>query len=200
MYSYGYVVLITNSSVIQNITGGIDLINVMRWLLVGSVLIYFLPILVYVLLFGNLHILWEIVLGYFSFLFYTPTYLEILNIYSLCRIDDISWGTKGLDGTVATDKGLQDSWKLIKLVHVAKYVIWNIILAAVLLTLGAGYEFRFYITLVLVSTIAVSISMKVIVGICYMLAYKCGNSCLEKKIPKFGEESRIGDIISHYEE
>jgi chitin synthase len=36
-------------------------------------------------------------MGAFSFLFYGPTYLNILNIYSLCRIDDISWGTKGLD-------------------------------------------------------------------------------------------------------
>jgi chitin synthase len=171
--------------VIENITGGIDLINIMRWLLVGSVLIYFLPILVYVLLFGNPHIFWEIILGYFSFLFYTPTYLEVLNIYSLCRIDDISWGTKGLDGAATADKGLLDSWKLIKMVHVGKYVIWNVILAAVLLTLGAGYEFRFYITLVLVSMIAVSLSVKVIVGIFYMLAYKCGNSCMQEKKPMF---------------
>ena len=34
-------------------------------------------------------------------MFYGPTYLNILNIYSICRIDDISWGTKGLDATVS---------------------------------------------------------------------------------------------------
>lgn len=33
----------------------------------------------------------------FSFLFYNPTYFIILTFYSLCRIDDISWGTKGLN-------------------------------------------------------------------------------------------------------
>ena len=36
-------------------------------------------------------------IGFAAFLFYTPTYLIILNIYSLCKIDDMSWGTKGLD-------------------------------------------------------------------------------------------------------
>ena len=47
----------------------------MRYMLLGSVAIYFVPIGFYVLLFGNGHIFWEVVLGYFSFLFYTPTYL-----------------------------------------------------------------------------------------------------------------------------
>ena len=68
----------------------------MRWVLVGSIGIYVIPISTYILLFGGFHIIWEIVLGALSFLFYSPTYLNILNIYSLCRIDDISWGTKGL--------------------------------------------------------------------------------------------------------
>lgn len=85
------------------------------------------------------------------------------------------------------------------MVHVAKYVIWNIILATVLLTLGSGYEFRFFITLALVAMIAVTISVKVVIGVFYMLAYKCGNSCMEQKKPKLNEESRIGSIISHYE-
>lgn len=86
------------------------------------------------------------------------------------------------------------------MVHVAKYVIWNIILATVLLTLGAGYEFRFFISLILVSMIAVTLSVKVVIGVAYMLAYKCGNSCMEKKEPKLNQESRIGSIINHYEE
>jgi hypothetical protein len=33
--------------------------------------------------------------------------------------------------------------------------------------------------------IAVSLSVKVIVGIFYMLAYKCGNSCMQEKKPMF---------------
>jgi chitin synthase len=32
-----------------------------------------------------------------SYLFYAPTYINILQIFAFCRIDDLSWGTKGLD-------------------------------------------------------------------------------------------------------
>jgi chitin synthase len=101
--------------------------------------IYIVPIFFYMIYFGNCHILAEIVLGAFSFIFFTPTYLSLLNIYSLCRIDDISWGTKGLDTGSTKNANLKDSWKLIKFVHVFKYLFWNIIFASILLTLGSNY-------------------------------------------------------------
>ena len=72
------------------------MVDAMRWMLIGVVLSYSIPIMFYLILFGNFNILLEVMAGAFSFLFYAPTYLNILNIYSLCRIDDISWGTKGL--------------------------------------------------------------------------------------------------------
>lgn len=81
----------------EDIPGGMEMINAMRWVLVASTTVYALPILVYIMLFRRLKILCQIIAGSFSFLFYGPTYLIMLNIYSLCRIDDISWGTKGLD-------------------------------------------------------------------------------------------------------
>ena len=115
-------------------------------------------------------------LGAFSFLFYTPTYLNILNIYSLCRIDDISWGTKGLDSGSDKNANLKDSWRLIKFVHVAKYVIWNILLSALLLTLGASYGPRFFVTVIMIVIIGVSMSLKITVAVIYMFIYKC-KSC-----------------------
>ena len=51
----------------------------------------------YVIIFCKGSFLVDVIFSTVSFLFYGPTYLNILNIYSLCRIDDISWGTKGLD-------------------------------------------------------------------------------------------------------
>ena len=63
--------------------------------------IYVLPILTYIIAFCKCNFLVDIVFSTFSFMFYGPTYLNILNIYSICRIDDISWGTKGLDATVS---------------------------------------------------------------------------------------------------
>lgn len=50
----------------------------------------------------------ELLFSVFSFVFYTPTYLILLNTYAICRIDDISWGTKGLDADLnSTDAKLR---------------------------------------------------------------------------------------------
>ena len=174
----------------NNQTVSIDTINTLRWLLLASILIYAVPIFFYNILFGNGHIFCEVLLGAFSFLFYTPTYLNILNIYSLCRIDDISWGTKGLDTGSDKNANLKDSWRLIKFVHVAKYVIWNIILAAVLLTLGANYGPRFYVTVVMIVIIGISMMLKIVVGVIYMFYYKC-KSCSGDRNPQARPTSSI---------
>jgi len=131
----------------------------------------------YVILFKKFNILGEIIVGAFSFLFYSPTYLNILNIYSLCRIDDISWGTKGLDTGSSKNDKLKDSWKLIKFVHVGKYVLWNIVFGITLLSLGASYKPRFFITIIMVAIMGVSMSVKIIVGLFYMIHYKMDNCC-----------------------
>ncbi len=109
-------------------------------------------------------------------MFYGPTYLNILNIYSLCRIDDISWGTKGLDSSSTKNNNLKDGWKLIKFVHVSKYVFWNIIISTVLLSLGNSYIPRFYITIVIVFVMAFSLTIKILVAIIYMIRYKLSNN------------------------
>jgi len=59
--------------------------------------LYALPLLLYSICFKNIRVIFEVLGGALSFAFYTPTYLIILNIYALCRMDDLSWGTKGLD-------------------------------------------------------------------------------------------------------
>lgn len=33
----------------------------------------------------------------FSYFFFAPSYINLFFIYAFCRIDDLSWGTKGLD-------------------------------------------------------------------------------------------------------
>ncbi len=40
---------------------------------------------------------WEIVTSVLSYFFYAPSYINLFFIYAFCRIDDLSWGTKGLD-------------------------------------------------------------------------------------------------------
>jgi chitin synthase len=168
-----------NQELAGDIPGGLTTIDAMRWILIGSTGIYIVPILVYVLLFKKINILWEVILGAFSFLFYGPTYLNILNIYSLCRIDDISWGTKGLDSGVSNKNSkLKDTWKLIKFVHVSKYVLWNIIVGVVILSFGSSYSPRFFITIIVVAIMGSSLSIKILIGILYMIKYKMSNCTL----------------------
>lgn len=76
------------------------LVTVLRWTLFIEILMSIIPALTYSILYKQFRVLKEIVFSYFSFVFFLPTYIQMLNIYAICRIDDFSWGTKGLDGEV----------------------------------------------------------------------------------------------------
>lgn len=65
--------------------------------MVGVFGIYFVPLFIYAVLFRSMRPLAEAAKNALSFVFYNPTYFIILTFYALCRIDDISWGTKGLN-------------------------------------------------------------------------------------------------------
>lgn len=72
---------------------------------------------------------------------------------------------------------MKGSWRLIKFVHVAKYVIWNIIVSAILLTLGASYAPRFFVTIIMVVLIGFTMLIKVLIAVAYMFSYWCRNRC-----------------------
>ena len=72
------------------------MIESLRYIMLGIMGLYAVPIIVF-MVFCKVNYIIDILFSTFSFIFYSPTYLNILNIYALCRIDDISWGTKGLD-------------------------------------------------------------------------------------------------------
>jgi cellulose synthase/poly-beta-1,6-N-acetylglucosamine synthase-like glycosyltransferase len=72
-----------------------------KWVVVGIMSLYSIPITLYAIFYSRCEFLFDVVFGAFAFVFYTPTYLNVLNTFALCRIDDISWGTKGLDAEVS---------------------------------------------------------------------------------------------------
>ena len=85
---------------IQSNLENIDvLVEILRYVIIGIMALYAIPICIYTVMYKKFSIMVDIVFSAFSFIFYGPTYLNILSLYSLCRIDDISWGTKGLDKT-----------------------------------------------------------------------------------------------------
>jgi chitin synthase len=112
-------------------------------------------------------------MGAISFSFYTPTYLIILNVYALCRMDDLSWGTKGLDaGSGGRDDTVMSNWKTIKSIHVGKFIFWNVLTAGLLIHFGSDYLVRFYLTFALMILIASTMAVKVLLAILYYIYYK----------------------------
>lgn len=121
--------------------GGKTTLSIYKWIVLGVVGMYIVPILVYAVFYCKCEFLTDVLFGVFSFIYYTPTYLNILNTFALCRIDDISWGTKGLDAEDNRNKDLKDSWRSIKILHVAKFLFWNILVGFAMLAVSSPVIF-----------------------------------------------------------
>jgi hypothetical protein len=150
----------------------------------------------------------DVIFGALSFVFYTPTYLNILNTFALCRIDDISWGTKGLDAEVGKGNELKESWKSIKIMPVAKYLFWNIIVGTAMLIISSpldaagvsgtnayddllvqSYLRKFFMTFALMLIIGFALFLKIIIGAIYNIKYRCSNVVSAKNL--FKEEALV---------
>ncbi|KAL1931482.1 hypothetical protein VTP01DRAFT_9625 [Rhizomucor pusillus] len=53
---------------------------------------------------------WHMFTSFIQYIFLSPSYINILNVYAFCNIHDVSWGTKG-DSKIATDLGVVKSKK-----------------------------------------------------------------------------------------
>lgn len=67
--------------------------KLLRWSILSSVGVVILPIITYTIFFRKFGILWDYIVGSLSFIFYSPTYVNILSIYSKCRVDDVVSGS-----------------------------------------------------------------------------------------------------------
>ena len=94
-----------NEDFVKTINGGKTTIDALRYLIIAVFDIYTVPVIVSLFALRRCDFIFDILASTPAFIYYGPTYLIILNTYALCRIDDISWGTKGLD----TDTGLKGS-------------------------------------------------------------------------------------------
>ena len=114
----------------------------------------------------------EVTLGVLSFLFFTPSYLIIFNIYALCRIDDISWGTKGRDEDKQGENKMKEKWRIIKIVYVLKYIFWNTTVSTFFLHIEYNYEIRIITTLGIMSLVLFILLFKCFLGLTYLILYK----------------------------
>ena len=71
------------------------MVNFLRWSILSSIVVIIFPVLVYSIFFRKMGIIWDICVGIFSTIFYFPTQITLMPIYSKCKIDDIYTGAKG---------------------------------------------------------------------------------------------------------
>ena len=88
MYLLINLVLLNNTLTEENPTIQL-LMPILYYIVLGIFGLYVLPILIYPLVYQRSSFVENVLFSSFSFLFFTPTYLNILNVYALCRIDDV---------------------------------------------------------------------------------------------------------------
>lgn len=60
----------------------------------------------------------------FPYVYYIPTYINILQIYAICKTDDVSWGTR-INGDQSKYDQKAESFKYKKFVYLVLYIFCN---------------------------------------------------------------------------
>ena len=120
-----------------------------------------------------------------SYIFYIPTYINILQVFAFCRIDDLSWGTKGLDksGEPILDpdqRKLAREWERRKFIFVLQYVASNVVLCYLVIKFGSFPLMRNYIILISMCLVAFLLLFRLIPAFIYLLSYKGKKICRHK--------------------
>ncbi|EAR90454.2 chitin synthase (macronuclear) [Tetrahymena thermophila SB210] len=81
------------------------------------ILIFNMGLILLILFFHTIFqpkILWLFVKSYFSYILYSPVYQIYLTIFSFCNLDDVTWGTKGLQNSTQNQTFLTDKVRYVK--------------------------------------------------------------------------------------
>lgn len=127
-----------------------------------NILCYIIPVLI-----NPLKSLVDILFSTKDYLFYAPAYVHTLLIYAFCNIDDLSWGTKGMDAASSLDeKGLK-----FKCSYVYKWLMLNMLVAYVCSILNYSTIFKNYFILVMGYYFTFGLGFKAFLAIIYHFKY-----------------------------
>lgn len=135
----------------------------------------------------------EVVRSLPSYIFYVPSYVNILLIYSFCRVDDLSWGTKGLDDDVTRTRS--ERWKIIKYKFVGHFLLWNVVVAFVLTNVMDLYLVRSYVILVMTCLVVFLLAFKLIFAMLYLLRYWLRSCCLRFTSDEINQNIKSGKRV-----
>jgi hypothetical protein len=150
-------------------------------------LIYLRALILFVIVGFALPIIWtcsfrksvEMLTSLFSYIYFSPTYVNTLQIFAFCRIDDLSWGTKGLDSDQKNDT--MGDWEKRKFVFVLQYVGSNVIISYILIQLTKFDFTRNIIILASSALVVFLLAFRLIFAAFYLLKYYLVRSC--QKLP-----------------
>ncbi len=140
--------------------------------------VLYLQVLILFIIVGHaLPIIWtfsfkkyiEMLTSLLSYLYYAPTYINILQIFAFCRIDDLSWGTKGLDNN--ENSGIQREWEKRKYIFVLQFITTNVVLSYVLIKVSEYDYARNVLILVSTCLVAFLLGFRLIFALFYLIKY-----------------------------
>lgn len=160
---------------------------------------------IYACFFRKFGILWDLFVGSLSYIFYLPTYAAVIPIYARCRLDDISSATQGSLG--AKNQRLRETWKILKLMDVSKYLVWNALLAVTLIILHGYILIKFFALLFLLVIFTLIELVRLVPVLIYTISYKCSmmNNPLKPSDQEIEENSlnnvfRVFNTVKRLEE
>jgi hypothetical protein len=144
-------------------------VNCLRYAMAGSVFVILFPIFIYAFAFGKFGILWDFFVGSLAYIFYFPTYAVVVPIYSRCHLDDITSAA----GLGAGSGKLKETWKIIKLMDVSKYFVWNVVVSVSLIIMHGYVLLKFFLMLFFLGAFVIIELIKIVPVLIYTISYKC---------------------------
>ena len=140
-------------------------------------LVWLRALIIFIIVGHALPIIWtfsfkkyvEMITSVLSYIFYAPTYINLLQMFAFARIDDLSWGTKGLDND--TGDGIEREWERRKYVFVLQYITCNVVASYILIKLSTFDYPRNIIILASTILVAFLLGVRLIFAILYLIKY-----------------------------
>lgn len=163
LFSFILLLVLLGTEVFGNPTGYFGDQNLMRALSIANVICYLLIALM------NPERIWTLIKCSADYIYYTPTYLHIMIIYAFCRIDDLSWGTKGADSS--EHSGNEQKFYLEKVEFVGAWIFSNAIVTYVVTVLISSQQNKYYFMTALITFTTGLLMIKTFFAIIYQFVF-----------------------------
>jgi len=165
LFSFGVMMFLLFSEIFKDPVAYFTDQSLMRVLVILNAGFYLLIVLV------NPQTIKTIAFGVPHYLYYMPTYLHIMVVYAFCRIDDLSWGTKGAHTSDPT--GRTKEYKDFKVEFVSTWLIVNAIISYIVIVITSDPSNQDIFLTMLTFFITMLVSIKSFFAFLYAIKFYC---------------------------